>query len=133
METPISWSTLRAYSTPIEANLARSLLEAEGIPCFIRDEHTIGINWLYSNVLGGVRLCVSEEDLVRAKEILAASLPEEEAAPLRCPECGSERVEDRQAQRGWSFLSAAIVGLPLPFAKKRFHCEQCGHSFRMRA
>ena len=133
MEDAITWVTLRSYSTPIEAHLARGHLETEGVPCFLRDEHTIGMNWLYSNLLGGVRLCVPESELDRAREILAGKLFAEEPKELTCPECGSSRVQDLSQRKKWALFSVALLHIPLPFARKNYLCANCGHSFRMRA
>lgn len=50
--------------------MAKSYLESQGIPAFVRDQHIVGINWFYSNVVGGVRLEVFHRDYVRAKNAL---------------------------------------------------------------
>ncbi|MGG4603753.1 DUF2007 domain-containing protein [Paenalcaligenes sp. Me131] len=63
--------TISRYSFPHEAYVARALLESEGIPVFLADEHTITMQWLYSNALGGVRLQVPETFAARAVELLA--------------------------------------------------------------
>lgn len=133
MEDTNTWVTLRSFSTPIEAHLVRSHLEAEGIPCFLRDEHTIGMNWLYSNLLGGVRLCVPEDQVERAKEVLASGTELPTTSALVCPECGSPKVQDSSRMKKWALFSSLAFHLPLPFAKKSYRCEACGHSFRMRA
>jgi hypothetical protein len=46
------------------------MLEAENIFAAVPDEHMLGMNWLYLNVLGGVRLQVRSDDVARADEIL---------------------------------------------------------------
>jgi DNA-directed RNA polymerase subunit RPC12/RpoP len=131
MEDTITWVTLRSYSTPIEAHVVRGHLESEGIPCFLRDEHTIDMNWLYSNVLGGVKLCVPEQELHHAREILAGKTDDGKPAGLSCPDCGSDRLQDLGRRRNWAIFSLLAFNLPLPFAKKRYRCEACGHAFRM--
>ncbi|MGJ3255801.1 MAG: DUF2007 domain-containing protein [Alcanivorax sp.] len=45
--------TVARFSMPDEAHIAKSRLESEGIPAFVADEHTVGMNWLYSNAMGG--------------------------------------------------------------------------------
>ena len=60
-------TTIGRFSHPLEAQIARARLEAAGIPAFVADEHTINMQWLYSNALGGVRLqvpMVCREDAV---------------------------------------------------------------------
>lgn len=131
MEETIRWAVLRRYSTPLEAHVVRGHLEAAGIPCFLRDEHTIGVNWLYSNALGGVRLCVPEAELERAQEILTGAAEESSPAGLSCPHCGSERVRESDRSRRWAIFSLLLLNLPLPFSRDRFHCEACGHAWRV--
>jgi hypothetical protein len=52
------------------AELAKSKLESEGIPCFLANKNLIGINWLYSFALGGVKLQVRKDDAEIAEKIL---------------------------------------------------------------
>jgi hypothetical protein len=71
IENPL-WVTLEKYSQAIEAHVVKSKLESEGIECFIADEHVVGVNWLYSNAIGGVKVQVHPEDLEEARKILQA-------------------------------------------------------------
>src|SRR5262249_48946682 len=52
------------------AQVAESLLDSAGIDCFLADENTIRMDWLWSNLLGGFKLMVRPEDLEGAKSIL---------------------------------------------------------------
>lgn len=65
------WKTIASFSLPYEAQIAKSFLESEGIATMITDEHTINMDWFYSNALGGVRLNVLSGDADRASELLA--------------------------------------------------------------
>lgn len=67
----VSWVTVGHYSLPYEAHLGRARLESEGIDAMVVDEHTINMQWMLSDALGGVRLQVNEEDDARARAILA--------------------------------------------------------------
>ncbi|WP_456445070.1 putative signal transducing protein [Thiolapillus sp.] len=62
--------TISSFSLPHEANIAKATLESAGIPAFLADEHTIGMNWFYSNALGGVKLKVPQSFVDEAKELL---------------------------------------------------------------
>lgn len=53
-----------------EAHLARHTLERAGIEAFVADEHVVGVNWLYANALGGVKLRVRARDAEEAIRIL---------------------------------------------------------------
>jgi putative signal transducing protein len=63
--------TLTTVSDPIQASLMKGRLEAEGIICYLADQNTIGINPLYSNALGGVRLQVRQCDREEARKVLS--------------------------------------------------------------
>lgn len=59
-----------AFQSVIEANLAKTKLDAYGVPCFLTDEHLASLYPLNYFSAGQVRLHVFEEDLQRVKEIL---------------------------------------------------------------
>jgi hypothetical protein len=61
---------VRRFRDLPEALLAKGLLESENIKCFLSDENTVGMNWMWSNALGGVRLWVREDDAPQAEELL---------------------------------------------------------------
>lgn len=67
----MTWVTVRQYSLPYEAHLDRARLESEGITALVADEHTISMQWMLSDALGGVRLRVRDVDLPRTEEILS--------------------------------------------------------------
>ena len=94
--------TLRAYTNPIDAELARAQLDLAGIPAAVQDQHLVSIQWLYSNAIGGVKVKVDEMDLQAAREALAQEysadledLDESESSPADgdlCPVCESSAV-----------------------------------------
>jgi hypothetical protein len=63
--------TLEAYSDPMLAQIILGRLAANGIPCFIADQYTIGINPLYNQALGGVKIKIFARDKERCRQILA--------------------------------------------------------------
>ena len=137
---------LESYYEPMAANLARTRLEAAGIPCFLSNEHLVSIMPLYSPITGGVRLHVHQRNAAAALEVLTtvtvplATGPDEDSfaadapdpvAP-RCPECGSPDVAFGAATRNtygfWSGLLSVLLRFPV--RGKRFHCFHCGHEFK---
>ena len=67
--------TLERYLLPHEAHLIQGMLEGEGIVAVIQDEN---LSQLYGGAIGGVRLQVAEEDLVRARALVESlALPPE--------------------------------------------------------
>jgi hypothetical protein len=65
--------TLRRYLNPLEAELDRARLEAEGIPAFLQDTAIMSLSTTDSP---GVRLQVAAADEARAREALEAGAGE---------------------------------------------------------
>lgn len=105
----MSWVTVARYSLPFEAHVARARLESEGIHAMVVDEHTINMQWLYSDAMGGVRLQVDEDDMYRAQAVLSedrSDLVDESIAPgLASRETGEvprlSRLADPRYRRGF--------------------------------
>jgi predicted Zn-ribbon and HTH transcriptional regulator len=138
--SPDDLVTIATFSHPTEAYVPKSRLEAEGIPSFVADAATIDTYWLYSNAIGGAKLQVREQDAERALEILnleadPTGLMEEEFGKARenekCPKCGSLRIRYERFAKRWVFLSWFVTGLPLPFMKRKWECQDCGHTWRV--
>jgi len=62
--------TVIRFVYPHELGIPRSLLESEGIECFVRDEYTVSVHPFYSNAIGGIKLQVKERDAQLAMELL---------------------------------------------------------------
>lgn len=123
--------TVAAFSHAHGAHLVRGRLEAEGLSAFVGDENLIGLNWMYSQAVGGVKVWVADVDYEAALRVLGAdhSLrpeeihadgPEEEY----CPSCGSAAIERPYSR--WSLISSLILAVPVFFRKKYQECARCG-------
>jgi predicted RNA-binding Zn-ribbon protein involved in translation (DUF1610 family) len=131
--------TVGRFREPQLAHLAKTKLESEGINAFVRDEYTVGVNWLLSNAIGGVKVKVSEEDEQRAIEIIESDhssdllRADDELGCLDtedcCPRCGSQAVLLQKGSRKAGAFSL-LFGLPLIFFRKRYKCEDCGFSWK---
>jgi hypothetical protein len=115
--------TVRSYRDLSEAFVARSVLEQAGIPCILRDEHTLGMVWAWSNLMGGARLQVSEDDVAIADELLSQPMPAsfsvdsgEDYQQPACPKCGSIDVmeDDADRKRNATGLLAGSFFPPMP-------------------
>ena len=129
METTI----LKRFDSPIEANIVKGMLESNDVFCFLQDEHSIGINPLYSNALGGIKLMVRIEDQERAQEILEANAAE---SKVICPACGSPDVHfvtDKKDKTNWLSIIASLLLTILPlYLKKKYECNTCKNVFELK-
>jgi hypothetical protein len=125
--------TIATFSTPEEAHLFRTRLEAAGIPAFVQDEHVVQMFWLWSNVVGGVRVQIADDDLAEAREFLAADSPQPcpEAADVVCPACGSPHTAPDELPRRISFLCLLLIHFPLLFCRHRWRCSSCRAVFKL--
>ncbi|MBS1521745.1 MAG: DUF2007 domain-containing protein [Bacteroidetes bacterium] len=75
--------TFRTFYNPMEAEIIRTKLEANGIPSFIADE-SLGVLYpVYNQGGGGIKLKVFARDVERCEEILSEENPlsDEDIAP----------------------------------------------------
>ena len=79
---------LKSFNNYIEAHIALSMLEEEGINCHIEDEHTVTI----LNFSSGMRLMVYDSQLERSREILRLS-ELEFLKTIVCPNCKQKALE----------------------------------------
>lgn len=123
--------TVASYSFPYEAQIAWSKLDSAGIPAYIADQHTINMQWLYSDALGGVRLQVPTPYLNQARELLAENLESDLVAQegwdsTPCPVCGSNNTEHFQFGKRIAFLIFLGLDFPLFPVKDGIRCRACG-------
>ncbi len=127
--------TIAAFREPIEAHLARSRLECEGVACKLADEHIAGVYAGAAAAVGGVKLQVRERDREHALRLLEESSARPAAsaewvtadldAP-RCGSCGSLRIEREPLGPGRTLLAWLLLGIPLPFLRRWQRCLRCG-------
>ncbi|MCP4366910.1 MAG: tetratricopeptide repeat protein [Deltaproteobacteria bacterium] len=132
--------TIASYSYPTEAYIVKGRLESEGIWSYVADAETVTVNWLYSNAIGGVKLRVREADRKKAQEILAheaeaiewddEEYEDEEYEEEVCPICKSQNTDYEKYAMKLVFLSWLILSVPLPFLKRKWKCQDCGHTWK---
>ena len=61
---------IAVFDIPVDAQLCKSKLEAEGIECFLENESLVAAQPLLSQAVGGVVVRVKEGDVERAKAIV---------------------------------------------------------------
>ena len=123
--------TIASFSLPIDAQIPRAKLESEGIPAFIADEHTINMQWLYSDAMGGVRLQVPESCATRARELLEQIDVEEvidqnNIEVPHCPRCNSTQLEAVTEGKRMAFLAFLLINFPLWPFRRKLRCRSCG-------
>jgi hypothetical protein len=126
--------TIATFPDALKAQIMRGRLEAEGIPAYIADEHTITNQPYLYMAYGGVRLQVAEQDQNRAQAVINTQEPfpvdsSPELLPDQCPNCHSGKVVETTSGANPSLLTI-LRNLfnsrrPETFVR-RFTCNNCG-------
>ncbi|MBK1878565.1 hypothetical protein [Pelagicoccus mobilis] len=116
------------YQKADDAYLAASVLEGSGLSPHIRDGHTIGVDWFYSQAIGGVKLEVPEGEFEKAVELLG--LPPVEEPTLKCPYCDSAKVKVRELS-GVAALGIVLFGFAVPLKTRKADCLDCKTSLKV--
>jgi hypothetical protein len=120
--------TLTTVSYIHEADLLCMKLEAGGVESFIPDMNTAQVNPFYSGAMGGIRVQIHEQDLDKAREILADEGAKIEG--LYCPQCGSSNIEYQRFSKRFAVLSLLLLGIPLLSAQQGYVCRECRHEWK---
>ena len=91
-EARAEWETVATFATGLEAEMARGLLEEQGIPVLVRSNSAgiFGFAFYQGSVPGGVTLQVPSPEIDRARELLN----DDEPADLGTADAGSDPDED---------------------------------------
>lgn len=115
--------TLATFEYVADVQILKGRLESEGIPVFLRDEHTLNSDPMISNAIGGVKLQVYYSDRENAVEIyneIRAYAVDGQGNLRECPNCRAKRMEIYFHGRG-------LFNKLFPFFEKRkYKCLNCG-------
>ena len=126
--------TVRRFRDVPQALLAKSVLESAGIDCSLDDANIIRTDWLWSNMLGGIKLRVQEEDLAAASNLLdqdsAGLLAANDDLPSpSCPRCEAVDISLEESSKPASHAGPLVVA-PAPSSDASWTCHACGHRWQ---
>ena len=128
--------SIRQFRDLHEALLAKGALDSAEIESFLVDDNMIRMDWFWSNLIGGIKLCVKQEDAEAALDLLEQSIPEEfevdGVGPYeqpRCPKCQSLDIVFEDLNQPVAWVSAYVLA-PIALHRKRWVCHSCGHRWR---
>jgi hypothetical protein len=122
------------FDNVIEANIAKSKLDAYGVPCFLTEENMASLYPGASNMMNSnVRLHIFSHDTERVVQIMSENvLTISDDTILVCPKCRSKNIE-RDFPKNltltfWSSLRYLFFGIFSP-DKKVYRCRDCETEF----
>jgi hypothetical protein len=127
--------TLRKFRDLPEAVLAKGMLHSAGIECFLGDENMVRMDWFYSNLVGGIKLWVRQEDAEGAAKLLDQGFSEGfdvegvgEYKQPRCPNCQSFEISFEELNKRVAF-AGVFFGIPIPLKRRGWICHSCGNKW----
>ena len=128
----MSFVAVFSFDNYIDANLRMGQLQEEGINCWLKDEHTVVIDPILTNAIGGIKLMVHETQKERAMDLLRI-MGNREKENHACPKCGSLNVEyiitNRKPANWLMAIVTFLLGNYAVATEKRYHCFDCGEEF----
>jgi len=131
-----TFTTVAKFQYSSEAQIIKGRLESEGIQVFLSDNFTIDTDPLVSNAIGGVKLKVLTQDVIKAKYILDSIEKysiDDEGKPIICPNCNKIEVQLYSTITDLKSFFAFLLGFlsgTLPFySKDKYRCQNCNAEF----
>lgn len=117
---------IRTFDNYFLANITLTKLQDAGIDCFLKDEHTVTMDPILSNAIGGIKLVVKEEDAEDAKQLLQ-QFDEAYLRSVKCPKCGATAINQVNKPGATNFLTAILTWAFSSYALAPEQVYQCGN------
>ena len=120
--------TIATLHDPAKAKELKARFQQAGLKADIHNERYLQQVAFMSKPQANVKVQVDDTDFERAQQLMVeweASDPDIASAIVRCPQCGSSRIEYPQLTR--KALTPAMAGVlfALKIFPKEFYCEDC--------
>ena len=145
--------TVAAFLHPLDAHIARGILEGAGIPSFLADEEIAALNYFWANGFHGIKLQVTRENADEAREVLRGEPVGDERelgekdGQRQCERCGSYHTRYETYNLKLAYLATLLAFFPLLDVKALFVlllpiflfliprrawvCRSCGHIWKV--
>jgi len=117
--------TVKTFDNYFSANIILTRLQDAGVECYLKDEHTVTIDPLLTNAIGGIKLVVKKEDEQQVLRILA-DYHREYMQSATCPKCGSNSFAQITKKEAGNYITAILTWLFSSYAMAPKYVYQCG-------
>ncbi len=123
--------TVATFSDKEKAETIKEQLDAAGIAAELFDETKLQRLWFISKPLAGEKVKVDEKDFDRARQVLEAADVTDHTlqGEIKCPQCGSPRIEYPQFTRKFLTTTLVEVFCLLHVIDRKFYCKSCHHTW----
>ena len=120
---------LRRFDNYFYANITLTKLQDAGIDCWLKDEHTVTIDPILSNAVGGIKLVVKDTDVEEAIKLLQ-HFDEEYMRSIKCPNCGQTTITQINKPGATNFITSILTWIFSSYAvatEQVYKCSNCGY------
>jgi hypothetical protein len=120
--------TIATFNDPAKAKDLKARFHRAGLHADIHNEGPLQQVGFMSRPQANAKVMVEDNDFERAQSLMVeweATDPVIASALIRCPQCGSSRIEYPQMTR--KFMTPALVAVlcALRIIPKEFYCQDC--------
>jgi transposase-like protein len=120
--------TIATFNEPAKAKRLKDRFQQAGLKADIHNEGHLQAVAFMSKPQANVKVQVEDDEFERAQQLMSeweASDPDVASAMVRCPQCGSSRIQYPQLTRKAITPAMASVLFALRIFPKEFYCEDC--------
>jgi putative signal transducing protein len=119
--------TIATFNEPAKAKHLKERLQDAGLKADIHNEAHLQAVAFMSKPQANWKVNVDEEDFAAAQNLLVEweTTDPDVGSAIRCPQCGSPRIEYPQLTRKFITPALASILFALKIFPKEFYCEDC--------
>lgn len=117
--------TIIEFEDSIEANSIKTILESNGIQCFLADENLISVNPFYTSAIGRIKLQINEKYIDKAYQVLLENNYDfkqhkktDNIKVEPCSKCNSRNVKSIRPNISFIIFSALFLFIPIILKKE---------------
>ena len=105
--------------------------EQAGVQPLIHDESKLERFWFMSEPLAAIHVEVQQPDYLKARRLMAEWENNSEVmkAAVRCPDCGSSRIEFPQITRKFYMPVVEVLFMAIRLMPREFYCQDCQYTW----
>jgi transposase-like protein len=120
--------TIATFNEPAKAKDLKARFHQAGLRADIHNEGPLQQVGFMSKPQANAKVMVEDNDFERAQSLMVeweATDPVIASALIRCPQCGSSRIEYPQMTRKFMIPALVAVLCALKIIPKEFYCQDC--------
>ncbi|MDQ6761917.1 MAG: hypothetical protein M3015_04720 [Bacteroidota bacterium] len=117
--------TIRTFNNYFSANILLTKLRDAGFQCYLKDEHTVTMDPLLTNAVGGIKLVIKREDEQEVVSVMQ-HFDEQYRQSAVCPKCGSHDIHLMPKRSTANMVTAILSWLFSDYAVSAENVYQCG-------